>query len=102
MTFRDTFTTPYEQHAAREGEVFTVIETITEPDEKHDAEVLPMYRIQFADGATIEAWPEEVIGDGPAERERLAEREALRREARQEALLDAGPILAEHRREQGE
>lgn len=35
-------------------------------------------------------------------RERQEERNALRREARQEALLDAGPILAEHRRAKGE
>lgn len=37
-----------------------------------------------------------------AEAERLNEREALRQEARQEALLDAAPILAEHRSLKGE
>lgn len=31
-----------------------------------------------------------------------SERDALAREARQEALLDAGPILAEYRRQKGE
>jgi hypothetical protein len=34
--------------------------------------------------------------------ERYDEREALRREDRQAAMLDAGPILAEHRRLKGE
>lgn len=36
------------------------------------------------------------------EHERRRERVALRREARQAAMLDAGPILAEHRRAKGE
>jgi hypothetical protein len=34
--------------------------------------------------------------------DRREEREALSREARQEALLDAGPILAEYRHLKGE
>lgn len=34
--------------------------------------------------------------------ERKAEREALAREQRQESLLDASDILADHRRERGE
>jgi hypothetical protein len=60
MTYRRTFTTPFEQLAAREGEPFEVIGIITEPDDDHDADVLPMYRIRFKDGFVTEAWPEEV------------------------------------------
>ncbi len=54
------FTTLYEQHKGRIGQAFTIVRTITEPDETHDAEVLPMYVIRFSDGVEIEAWPEEV------------------------------------------
>lgn len=57
---RDTFTTPFDQYANREGQRFNVLAKITEPDEDHDAEVLPMYRIRFDDGFEIDAWPEEV------------------------------------------
>lgn len=41
-------------------------------------------------------------GLGEACRENAAEREALAREERQAAMLDAGPILAEYRRAKGE
>lgn len=54
------FKSPYDQHADRIGQEFTVIRTITEPDATHDEEALPMYVIQFSDGVQIEAWPEEV------------------------------------------
>lgn len=57
---RTTFRTPYQQHAARDGQAFTVVRKITEPDDEHDEEVLPMYAIRFADGVEIDAWPEEV------------------------------------------
>jgi hypothetical protein len=57
---RDTFTSPYVQYTDRIGQTFHVIDIITTPDETHDAEVLPMYRIRFSDGVEIEAWPEEV------------------------------------------
>jgi hypothetical protein len=56
----NTFTTPYEQYASRNGQGFEFVRTISEPDSTHDAEVLPMYVIRFADGVEIEAWPEEV------------------------------------------
>ena len=62
--YRDTFTTPFEQHADRRGQGFRVLRVITEPDETHDAEVLPMYRIRFEDGFEIDAWPEEVLANG--------------------------------------
>lgn len=61
MKYRETFQTPYEQHRHRQGHAFTVLKVIDKPDDKHDAEVLPMYRIRFADGGEIEAWPEEII-----------------------------------------
>jgi hypothetical protein len=54
------FSTPYEQYAEREGQHCVVVREINEPDEQHDAEVLPMYVICFDDGEEIEAWPEEV------------------------------------------
>lgn len=67
---RFTFTTPYqfgpddmddEAFAARVGTEAEVIGHLTEPDEDHDEETLPMYRIRFtADAREIEAWPEEV------------------------------------------
>jgi hypothetical protein len=55
-----TFQTPYDQHADRNGQSYTFVRSITEPDESHDTEVLPMHVIRFADGTEIEAWPEEV------------------------------------------
>jgi hypothetical protein len=59
--YRDKFTTPYGQHASREGDHFTLVSVIDTPDAEHDAEVLPMYLIEFEDGERIEAWPEEVV-----------------------------------------
>jgi hypothetical protein len=60
-TFRTHFRRCYEQYKERDGQPFTVLRTIDQPDDTHDAEVLPMYEIQFTtDGAIIEAWPEEV------------------------------------------
>lgn len=61
MTFRSTYTTPFDQYTSREGEAFEVRGVITLPDEEHDAEVLPMFLILFSDGTAIEAWPEEVL-----------------------------------------
>lgn len=56
-----TFRTPYEQHADRDGTEAAIVREITEPDDEHDAEVLPMYVVRFtSDGAVIEAWPEEI------------------------------------------
>lgn len=62
-TYRATFTTPFEQHADREGQPFTVLHVIDRADETHNAEVLPMYRIRFADGFETDAWPEEVLDE---------------------------------------
>jgi len=55
-----TFRTPYTQHADRDGQWCEVLRVISEPDENHDAEALPMYAIRFEDGTEIEAWPEEL------------------------------------------
>lgn len=57
---RSTFTTPYGQHKDREGQPFELVRVIDAPDATHDAEVLPMYVVRFADGLEVEAWPEEV------------------------------------------
>lgn len=59
-TIRDTFTTPFEQYADREGQPFEVLAKIETPDQDHDEEVLPMYQIRFPDGFETDAWPEEV------------------------------------------
>lgn len=59
--YRQTFQSPYEQYRHRNGETFTPVSTITEPDATHDAEVLPMHVIRFRDGEQVEAWPEEVL-----------------------------------------
>lgn len=58
-TFRQTFTTPYNQYADREGQAFQVVGTVN-PDTYDFDECGIMYRIRFEDGVEIEAWPEEV------------------------------------------
>lgn len=65
MEFRETFQQCYEDCGGHDctrfaGKPFTTIRTITEPDTKHDEEVLPMFEI-LCDGITFEAWPEEVL-----------------------------------------
>lgn len=57
---RKAFRARYNQHADRDGQPFTVLRRIAEPDAEHDQEVLPMYVIRFADGYETDAWPEEV------------------------------------------
>ena len=54
------FMTPYDQYADRHGQQISLVAAITTPDDKHDAEVLPMFKVQFLDGEVIEAWPEEI------------------------------------------
>jgi hypothetical protein len=58
---RERFTTPFAQHANRNGQPFVVLRVISTPDATHDAEVLPQYRIRFPDNTEIDAWPEEII-----------------------------------------
>jgi hypothetical protein len=55
-----TFFSPFEQYAELNGHPVRIVRTITEPDDDHDAEVLPMYVVETSDGRQIEAWPEEV------------------------------------------
>lgn len=49
-----------EAFAARKGAQAEVVGHITTADESTDEESLPMYRVRFADGVEIVAWPEEV------------------------------------------
>lgn len=46
---------------SRNGWNVTIDTVISEPDDAHDAEVLPMYRIRFADGHTAEAFDDELV-----------------------------------------
>lgn len=64
MKKKDTFDSPYKQHAERNGQPFEIVKTIDKPDSEHDVAVLPMYGIRFEDGEEIEAWPEEVYHVG--------------------------------------
>lgn len=57
---RNAFHAVYDEHRELDGEPFTVLEHVTEPRERYDAEALPVYRIRFIDGTEIDAWPEEV------------------------------------------
>lgn len=53
------YRSPFSQHADRNGQTFVVVRKISEPDEEHDAESLPMYRIRFNDGFEIDAFQNE-------------------------------------------
>lgn len=48
----------------RNGQFASVTGVITEADAEHDAEVLPMLKIQFGDGYATEVWEDELIGYG--------------------------------------
>ena len=61
--FRETFDSPFEQYEDRIGQRFTVIGKVdVTPNDPGSQE---LYRIRFADGAEIEAWPEEVCVEDP-------------------------------------
>ena len=75
---RFTFDSPYEQYAERRGQEATVTEQIIEPNRDYDAEVLPMYRVRFADGTEIEAWPEEVEYDATDNWRHIGRQEVVR------------------------
>jgi len=53
------FQSSYEQHAARNGQSF-VLQGPLDPATYDADDVGPMYRVKFADGEVIEAWPDEV------------------------------------------
>lgn len=54
-----TFAAKYDQHAERNGQSFTVLGAL-DPKTYDAEECGTMLRIRFADGAEVEAWPEEV------------------------------------------
>lgn len=62
--FADTFDTPYSGESKYIGMYFTVlgrVKEITEDkDNGSDLECLPMWNIQFKNGETIAAYPEEI------------------------------------------
>ena len=66
-----TFTAKYDQHAERNGQTFTVLGAV-DPKTYDADDCGPMYSIRFADGAEIEAWPEEVesarVAQSPVDR----------------------------------
>lgn len=41
------------------GNIYKILSTIDQPDEHHDAEVLPLYLVR-CNGKTFEAYPEEL------------------------------------------
>lgn len=65
VKFAPTFQTPWSDHRDRIGQSFELVRIVDQPDDSHDAEVLPMYVIRFPDGVEIEAWPEEVAAGWP-------------------------------------
>lgn len=59
------FKTQDSTFATLNGEVVTIIRTITEPEEGFDAEVLPMHQIRVeSTGQILDVWPDELT---PAE-----------------------------------
>lgn len=61
LVVRQKFKASFDQYRERDGQKFTLIGVVDTPDERHDAEVLPMFKIRFEDGYETEAWPEEVL-----------------------------------------
>ena len=57
--FSDKFWSPFEEQKNHCGKTFTVVERCTE--ENFDLECLPAWRIRFAEGTCIDAYPEEII-----------------------------------------
>lgn len=55
----DRFHAELEERKDRDGQRFTVLGMV-EPSSYDFEEIGPLYRIQFPDGAQIDAWPEEV------------------------------------------
>lgn len=54
-----TFTSPYDEYAARIGQEAQVI-GVVDPTTYDFDEVGLLYRIRFGDGSEIDAWPEEI------------------------------------------
>lgn len=60
MHFLPRFRRVYDQYAERDGQPF-VVRGLVDPDAYDYAECGPMFAIEFPDGVTIWAWPEEVL-----------------------------------------
>jgi hypothetical protein len=60
MPEKFTFKTVHSILTHRNGEKVSILRTITEPEDGFDAEVLPMHKVEFEDGATAYCWPDEL------------------------------------------
>lgn len=60
LHFLPAFRRVYDQHADRAGQSF-VVRGLVNPAEYDYAECGPMFAIEFPDGVTLWAWPEEVL-----------------------------------------
>ena len=58
--FADAFETSYADNAKYDGESFAVVRRVSYVKDDVDLEVLPMWRIRFAGGTEIDAYPEEI------------------------------------------
>lgn len=69
LDVRETFHALWEQTQDLGGLRFSIVRVITEPDDTHDEEVLPMFVLRMENGEETEAWPEEVLPNvlGPKE-----------------------------------
>ena len=54
------FNTNDTEYKYRNGQKCTVMKVIDKPDKTHDAEVLPMFVVEFEDGEQIEVWSDEI------------------------------------------
>jgi len=78
----ETFHTPYQQYADREGQNFTIIGEMTDEeclDDGYDIPYeygAPKWKIRFEDGYETYAWAEEIFEDLP-ESQRAAEIERI-------------------------
>lgn len=55
-----TFRTVDTSHKARNGQQCAIVRTISEPDETHDADTLPMHVVRFSDGFELEVFDDEL------------------------------------------
>lgn len=58
---RSSFQSHFSDVSEHVGKPFVIVGALFVPDENHDAEVLPMFWVQFDDGVVQEAHPEEVF-----------------------------------------
>ena len=54
------FNTPYQQYKEREGQECEFVQVICSPTPDIDEECLPMFKMRFPDGKTLDVWPEEL------------------------------------------